>query len=179
MPMATPTHATATLPPPLWTDWRPVATDADLSLTGFAAGTVISTAAGAMAVESLMAGDMLLSADGTSVPLRAISSGLSRKAQVVRIAPGAIGLCWNGPELVVGPAQTLMLDNWRTRSLTGGRALTPAIELTCELGVRLEPQREVRLYRLHCDAPVTILAQGLEAGTRPMDVGMSPGPTLH
>lgn len=179
MPMATQTHATATLTPQLWTDWRPFATDADLSLTGFGAGTVISTASGAIPVESLMAGDMLLSADGTPVPLRAVSSGLSRRAQVVRIAPGALGLCWNGPELVVGPAQTLMLDNWRTRSLTGGRALTPAIELTCELGVRLEPPHQARLYRLHCDAPVTIRAQGLEAGTRPMDPDMPPGATLH
>ncbi len=179
MHRASPGRATDTPPPRLKTEWRATVMPAGKQLSGFAAGTVIDTTDGPMPVEALMAGDMLLTTEGAPMPLRAVSSALCRNATVVRLALDTFERNGTARELLVGPAQTLKLDNGRPCSRSLGPALTPAAELICARGVRLEAVAEIRLYQLHCDARAVIHAQGVDAVIRPLCADLPAKTRLH
>lgn len=147
--------------------------------TGFATGTMILTPEGERPVESLMAGDLLQADGGMTCALRGMSVHRLRHARVVSVAPGAISLDWAREDLIVGADQCLMLANWRTRDLPGGKALVPARKLTSELGISLIETDSICLYQLHCDSPRVIRAGGIEAGTTPLTPPAGRAPTLH
>ncbi len=83
----------------------------------FMAGTMILTPSGEVAVETLKAGDMVLTADGKTLPVRWLgrSTIVSRFADPLRAAPilikaGALGEALPERDLRVSPAHALFLD---------------------------------------------------------------------
>ena len=86
-------------------------------ITCFAAGTMIRTPAGEQPVESLKAGDMVLTAGGKALPVRwlgytTVSGQFADplRAAPVRIKAGALGEALPAQDLRVSPAHALFLD---------------------------------------------------------------------
>ena len=83
----------------------------------FYAGTLIATPTGSTAVDSLAAGDLVLTADGRSVPVRwigrqTISTRFADpvKALPIRIRAGALAENLPARDLLVSPAHALLVD---------------------------------------------------------------------
>ncbi|MBO9397380.1 Hint domain-containing protein [Shimia sp. R9_2] len=96
----------------------------------FAAGTPIVTQQGERAIETLQAGDMILTLDHGFQPLRWIGQrtvAAQGAVAPVRFAAGALG---NDVPLMVSPHHRMMLRGWRVEMHFGeAEALVPAISL--------------------------------------------------
>ncbi len=146
---------------------RPAADDARPQ--GFARGTQVRTIFGLRRVEAVMAGDLLLDAQGQIVELRAIRQIKARPRDLVRLDPSAMGLgCAPGRldrALVVGAGQKLAMRDWRTDVLFGKAAMTQAAKLIDGQHVHQHPGPRV-LYELTFDRDCVIEADGLKALVR-------------
>ena len=146
-------------PPP-----RPVARRT--AVQGFATGTVLRTITGPRAVERIMAGDLLLDADGQIIELRSLRSRTAHAHDLVEVTPAAFGLglapALGAPALVVGSGQKLGMRDWRTELLYGKPSLTEARRLVDNATV-LRPARGARLYQLGFDRDCVVVANGLPA----------------
>ena len=96
----------------------------------FVAGTLIETIDGPRPVDSLVAGDLVLTRDAGFQPLRwtrtSITAALAHHAPVV-ITRSALG---NDRDLVVAPRHALLLDDWRAELLYGvPEVLVRAVDL--------------------------------------------------
>ena len=136
---------------------------------GFARGTLLRTITGPRAVEQVMAGDLLLDADGQIVELRSLVTRRANAQELVEIAPSALGLglapgCLDRV-LVIGAAQKLGLHDWRTELLYGKPALTTAQALVD--GLHVQPcTQDAMIYQLGFDRDCLIVANGLKALVR-------------
>ncbi|MBL4806749.1 MAG: Hint domain-containing protein [Rhodobacteraceae bacterium] len=96
----------------------------------FARGTLIETKHGEVAVEDLVAGDMVRTLDNSYQPIRWIgsrtTSGMGRFAPIL-LRKGTVG---NTRDLYVSPAHRVLVQGWRTQVLFGhSEMLTSAISL--------------------------------------------------
>lgn len=142
------------------------------TMNGFAQGTRLRTITGPRAVERIMAGDLLLDADGQIVELRSLVTRRARARDLVQIAPSALGLglapgCLDRA-LVIGAGQKLALHDWRTELLYGKPALTTAQALVDGLHVQPCATGTV-IYQLGFDRDCVIVANGLKALVRKSD----------
>lgn len=148
---------------------------------GFAAGTLIDTPDGPRAAESLTAGEVVTTLSNGSRPLRWV--GRRRVAVVemlahpglrpVMIAPGALG---NARDLVVAPAQRLLIDDWRAEVYFGeDRVLVPACALVDPPAARTGlPADGVEYVMLLCDRHEVLLAEGaLSESFHPGEEGLA------
>jgi hypothetical protein len=83
----------------------------------FVAGTLIATPAGARAVETLQAGDLVLTAEGAVMPVRWLGrSVVSRvfadpnRVLPIRIKAGALGVSLPERDLLLSPCHAVLLD---------------------------------------------------------------------
>lgn len=138
-------------------------------IQGFALGTQVRTICGLRHVEGLMAGDLLLDAQGQIAELRAIRKTNARPPGLVRIDPSAMGLgCAPGRldrALVVGSGQQIAMRDWRTDMLFAKVAMAQAARLIDGQHVHSHPEACV-LYELVFDQDRVILADGLKALVR-------------
>lgn len=138
----------------------------------FAAGTRIATPAGPRPVESLSAGDPVLTLDEVAQPIRwagGWSSELQGAALPVEIAAGALG---NARDLRLSGQHLLMLDGWECELMFGAtEVLVAAKELVGLPGIRQETS-PVRLgyHHLLLDRHQILFAEGLPAES------LHPGP---
>lgn len=136
------------------------------ALPGFAAGTLLRTIAGTCAIEQIMAGDLLVDADGQIVELRSIQSYRAEASELVEITPPAMGLglapALRNSSLVVGAGQKLGMRDWRTDLLYGKPAMTLAKSLIDCVLVH-QPLSGATLYRLGFDTDCVVIANGLPA----------------
>ncbi len=92
----------------------------DPTIWCFARGTMIETKQGDVAIEDLMAGDLVRTADSGFQPLRWIGSTTVKakgsKAPIL-FRKGAIG---NTRDLLVSPAHRVVLQDWQSELLFGG-----------------------------------------------------------
>lgn len=152
----------APLPP------RRVACPKPVAPVGFGLGSMVRTVWGLRRVESLMAGDLLLDAQGNMVELRAVRRKQVAGRALVQIAPSAMGLGLAPGDLsrplVVAAGQPVAVRDWRTEVLFGGAALAPAQSLLDGVTVtRLNTGKRV-VVELGFDAPVVLLVNGLNVG---------------
>jgi hypothetical protein len=150
-------------PPP-----APRATQSKRSLpAGFGIGTQIRTICGARAVEQLMAGDLLLDANGQIVEVRAIRRTRVMAADLVQIDPSAMGLGMAPGNLtrplVVAAGQQLATRDWRTQVIFGTPVLAAAQSLVDGVHVRKLAVGAEWIVQLEFDEPTRILANGLTA----------------
>lgn len=134
---------------------------------GFAAGTLIDTPDGPRTAGSLTAGEVVTTLSNGSRPLLWVGR---RRVSVIEmlaypglrpvvIAPGALG---NVRDLVVSPAQRLLIDDWRAEVYFGeDRVLVPACALVDPPAARSElPAEGVDYVVLLCDRHEILLADG-------------------
>jgi hypothetical protein len=125
----------------------------------FLAGTLIATPEGERAVETLAAGDLVLTAAGHAVPVRWIGftviSGLFAdhgRLGPIRIAAGALGENLPARDLLVSPGHALFLDG----ALVNAAALVNGTTIRREqMGVA-----DVTYYHVELDTHTLILAEG-------------------
>lgn len=102
----------------------------------FAAGTLIETAIGPVAVETLRAGDLVMTQSDGLQPLS--WSGQSTVAARASLAPIVIakGALGNTRALVVSPQHALLISDWRAQLLFGeDEVLVRAIDLLGQPGI--------------------------------------------
>ena len=118
----------------------------------FTKGTPVDTFTGPRPIESLKAGDLVMTRDNGAQPLRWIGSrtvsATGNFAPVV-FAKGALG---NHRELAVSPQHRMLLQGWQCEMLFGtSEALTPAIQLTNGDTIRRREGGLVTYYHLLFD----------------------------
>ena len=141
----------------------------------FGAGTLIETATGPRAVETLAAGDLIRTLDSGLRPLawtggQAVSA-MGSLAPVVFEA-GAVG---NARQLVVSPQHRMLVEGWRAELLFGAeRVLVPAKALVNGRDVRRCLGRSVEYRHLMFEGHEVIIAEGA------LSESLHPGPVaLH
>ncbi|MBC7138052.1 MAG: Hint domain-containing protein [Defluviimonas sp.] len=166
-------------------DFRPFSNDVALSASSsgiidapsevicFCAGTLILTATGERAVETLAVGDLVATRDHGLQPLRwlgsvAIGAGaLKRRPGLVplRIAAGALGPGRPHSALMVSPQHRILLRSRIVAKVTGApEALAAARHLIHPGGIEPAPQPEgVTYLHLLFDRHEIVLANGAEA----------------
>lgn len=126
----------------------------------FLAGTLIATPQGEKAIETLRAGDLVLTADGRSIPVRFVSRQTivpmfhdGPRARPVRISKGALGDNLPVRDLLVSPGHAIFVDGLLVRAgaLVNGSSITQAAAM---------PEPFV-YYNVECDQHELIVAEGL------------------
>jgi len=139
--------------------------------SGFSTGTMIQTICGPMPVERLMAGDLLVDADGQIVELRSLRRRKVAARDLVQIDPSAMGLGMAPGDLmrplVVAAGQRIAIQDWRTNILFGKPALTAAQNLVDGVHVHGRTGRGGTVIDLSFDKPTIVIANGLRALVNP------------
>ncbi|NYS24413.1 Hint domain-containing protein [Rhodobacteraceae bacterium 2376] len=148
-------------------------------LCGFGAGTLIETASGPVAVESLLAGDMLLTADGAQAVLRGMQVVTLHDALAVVIAPASSEGGLTGTGIVIGPEQAIARPDMLAGSGLTLRSAEPSRLIHSMPGLRMQRVPTLRLYQLQCDRDVTIVTHGLHALLPTIRMDHAPAPHLH
>jgi len=128
----------------------------------FAAGTLILTPSGQRAVETLQAGDLVMTRDHGPQVLRWVGrrlvSGIGRFAPI-RFAANAIG---NARALLVSPQHRMLLGGWRAELMFGcDEVLVAARHLVNDGSVRVQPVALVSYVHLMFDRHEIIEAEGV------------------
>lgn len=124
----------------------------------FAAGTRVATPEGDVAVEALMIGDLVLTADGRSVPVAWLGhqsvAPMFRPVRLIRLAAGALGHGLPLRDLVVTAEHALMLDGLLVNAgaLVNGNTVREV--------AASELPRRVTVYHIETEAHEIILAEG-------------------
>lgn len=134
-----------------------------IATAGFAPGTRIETADGALPVEHLFAGDRVAVMGGGFATLRSVSRLRVLGAEMVVLPPGTLaGLSGS---LSLHTDHPVLLDDWRAQVVFGQPAiLSRAAALADRPGARIERRPVQVLIRLEFDRPQTICANGLWLG---------------
>lgn len=127
----------------------------------FVAGTMIFTAEGAKAVETLAPGDLLLTRDRGMQPIRWVGQvtvdGTGRFAPIC-FMPETVG---NTTTLMVSPNHRMLITGWRAEIYFGEREiLAPAKSLVNGKTVRVAPCERVTYVHLLLDRHEVIFAEG-------------------
>ncbi|GAN78177.1 Hint domain-containing protein [Acidisphaera rubrifaciens] len=144
---------------PTETGQTAVANQALADLTCFVTGTRIATARGAVAVEALRAGDMIVLADGGTLPVRWVgrrqlacaSHPDPHSVWPVRIAAGAFGAAGPAHDLYLSPDHAVFIDG----------ALIPAKHLVDGDAVARVACDTVTYWHVELPRHAVLLAEGL------------------
>ncbi len=129
---------------------------------GVAAGTSVLTLRGAVPVETLVPGDKVITRNGAR-SLVSVEMAMLETAPVVRISKGVLGKDRPEAEMIVAPAQPILIRDWRARAMTGlDQAVMLAERLADGEYIRTETREDVRLVTLRFETAQVIYAAGLE-----------------
>jgi hypothetical protein len=136
----------------------------------FAQGTAITTETGSAIIETLKAGDLVRTADGTLKPIRwigsrKISSALLKtheKLRPVRITAGALGNELPKRDLLVSRQHRILVSSKVAERMFGVRdVLIPAIKLTALNGIFIDNDvQDIEYFHMLLDEHDVILAEG-------------------
>ncbi len=128
----------------------------------FGAGTVVMTADGALPVEYLCPGDRVVTRSGLRrlAEVR-VTVGL---ADIVRIAPLALGHGRPADTVVLSAATPVLVRDWRAQALfCTARAMVPAGRLA-DGRLIVRDRAEARLFAVMLDTPAVMQVAGIEVG---------------
>lgn len=141
----------------------------------FTAGTMIATPAGAVAVEELQTGDLVLTKDHGAQPIRWLDCRCLTARQLaaapqlvpIRIAAGALGPRTPERDLIVSPQHRILIDSAIAGRLFGETEVLVAAKHLLELdGVTRASDRDgVSYYHFALDRHEIVYANGAEAET--------------
>lgn len=147
----------------------------DVALVCFTRGTLIKTEHGALPIEGLHEGDLVLCGDGVLRPIRWIGSrkldkdDLARKPEwkPVIIQAGALGEGMPTRDLSLSPQHNVLIRDWRAELMFGdNEVLVPAKHLTNDMSIRQDTEcEEVEYFHILLDEHHTVLAEDLECET--------------
>lgn len=107
----------------------------------FTAGTMIRTVSGEVAVEDLVVGDMVMTADHGAQPVRWVGrrrANATRDLAPVRIKAGALGEQNPAQDLLVSPWHRVLVSSWKAQALYGeSEVLIPARDLVNDSTIRV------------------------------------------
>jgi hypothetical protein len=130
--------------------------------SGMLAGTRIRTLEGTLPVEYLEPGDRIVTRSGAR-RLVGVSVIVLADADLIRIRASTLGHDRPDQDLLVLPAQPIVIRDWRAQALFGAAvAAIPAARLVDGEFIRREAQQDVRLYALQFDEDEVVFAEGLE-----------------
>lgn len=130
--------------------------------TCFTPGTLIATPGGESAIEDLSLGDLVITIDNGSQPIRFITDDIfpavDRHAPVLFEA-GSIG---NQKPLTVSPQHRMLIDGWRAQLFYGAaEVLVPAKHLVNGTSIRELPGGHVRYLHLLFDSHQIVFGNGV------------------
>ncbi|AGT11358.1 Hint domain-containing protein [Paracoccus aminophilus] len=138
----------------------------------FAAGTLIATANGEIAIENLRVGDLVLTKDHGPQPIRWIGStklsakdlAKHEKLRPVRIAAGALGAGFPASDLSVSPQHRVLVRSRIAEKLFGtDEVLVAAKQLLQIEGINIATDlAEVEYFHMLFDQHEVVLANGTE-----------------
>ncbi len=142
--------------PPSWTE----------PATGLSEGTRVMTIEGARPVETLAAGDRLVTRQGVR-RLREIRERTEAGGPVaVTIRASALGHGRPEADLTIGSDQKVILRGWRAGALFGAACGGfPALRLVDGAHVRVAVTGPLRMFDLVFGTEQTVYAEGIEVGT--------------
>lgn len=127
----------------------------------FARGTALETARGAVRIEELSAGDLVMTLDRGLQPIRWIGSttcAAEGKLAPIRIAKGALN---NRRDLSVSPLHRMLVDAKRVAGATGDRqVLVAAQDLVDGKSIRRVPGGTVEYFHILFDRHEIVFAEG-------------------
>ncbi|MEM1372197.1 MAG: Hint domain-containing protein [Pseudomonadota bacterium] len=124
--------------------------------------SLIMTASGERAVETLKPGDRVITRDRGMAVLEDIRARTVETA-LVKVAARSLG--HNRPEhdTLLAAGQRVLIRDWRAKAVFGsGRALVPAERLVDGEFITLQPKGRVRVFDLMFDDPHILYVDGLE-----------------
>ncbi len=128
----------------------------------FVRGTMIETNRGDVAIEELLAGDMIRTADNGMQPIRWIGSKtVSAKGKMapIRIQAGSMG---NKRDLLLSPAHRVVLQGWQTELLFGNdQMLASAKSLVNDSTITAQKADTVEYFHILFDRHEIIFSEGL------------------
>jgi hypothetical protein len=127
----------------------------------FAAGTLIETDTGPVAIETLKAGDLIRTMDNGLKPIRWI--GMRRISGRADMAPIAIraGALGNFRDLRVSPQHRMLVSDWRSEMYFGeAQVFIAAKHLTNDTTIRSMPCDEITYVHMSFDQHEVIFAEG-------------------
>lgn len=156
--LAPPLPATLVAPPAS----RPGAGTEPVALPGIGTGALVRTLGGDKPVETLEPGATLVDSAGRVHSLLRRITLQPARTQVVRIAPGALDLRGRlDRALVVGAAQAVQFDDWRTQLVHGGAAFVPARSLCDDMLIAAEDCADTMLHVLVTRQRAVIVVNGV------------------
>lgn len=143
------------------------------AFSAFAHGTLINTSNGQVAVEDLLPGMKIMTADrgprqllwiGSMTMVPKAGGVLPQECRLTRLMTDSFGMGRPQRDLMVGPAARLLMHNSRLEQTTGeDHVLTPAQHLVDGMNViDILPQSPVTVYHLCLRRHAIIRAGGLE-----------------
>ncbi|QCO54496.1 hypothetical protein EOK75_00840 [Pseudorhodobacter turbinis] len=137
---------------------------------GVVAGTTVMTLMGEKCVESLKAGDRIITRSGAR-SLRAVHKTMHPTLKLVCISASALGVEQPEETVCVTPNQGILIRGWRAKALKGAeQAVFTACELADGEYIRLETHVAVSIFTLEFDHPEVIIANGVELACTPTTV---------
>lgn len=154
----------------------PATADFEQAFSAFARGTLIETDNGPCAIEDLIPGTFIKTADGTLHPLMWVGSmtmvpsnlgGPAEKPHLTRILADTFGLSSPMIDLIVGPGARLLRSPAALREFSiHTKVLTPAHLFVDAMNViETSPQSPVALYHICLAQHAIIYASGIEVET--------------
>ncbi len=136
----------------------------------FCTGTLIATPSGPRAIETLVAGDMVLNEHGeehqihwagrSRVSLDTLRS--NENLAPIRIAAGAFGPAMPNADLYVSPQHRIVLDGAAAELLFGeARVLAAAKHLVGTFAERVQPEADVEYFHILTEAHEILVSNGL------------------
>lgn len=142
----------------------------DLDIVCFAAGTLIRTDKGDIAVEALRVGDMVWTRDNGFQPLRwagvshldAIDLAANPKLLPIRIKAGALGVNMPAADLIVSPQHRMLIRSAIAQRMFGAlEVLVPAKHLTELPGIDVDASvTSITYHHLMFDAHEVVVSNG-------------------
>lgn len=147
-------------------------TAGELYLAGipcFTTGTLIETAHGAVAIETLAAGDLVLTRDNGLQPVRWIGSrtlagaALAENLRPILIRKGALGVNTPSSDLLVSPQHRVLVRSKIAQKMFGTDEVLVAAKQLCQIdGIDIAEMAEVTYVHILFDRHEVVISNGAE-----------------
>ena len=132
---------------------------------GFPVGTHILTDTGPVAVETLTAGDLVLTRNGGAQPILSVDT-VTRRARAIKFSEACFGRTGPICDMLLPEEQPVLIRDWRARALFGqSQAMVCAGQLVDDTFIHDIGPRRFLLFRLDLGRARVVQGFGIDLGT--------------